>query len=267
MPKTLPKRSEVPVEHTWDVYSIFPSDQAWEAAYKSASEALSELERYQGRLGESGATLLEALRTRDRVQSDVMRVYQYANLQLEGDIGNQTYTAFGDQATTLYARTAGAAAYFDPEILAIEPSRLEQLITDTPDLATYRHYFDVVLLKREHVRSSEVESLLAEVSELAFSPFKIRNTLENADLKFGSIKDAEGGDVTIEQGNVWSLIKDPKREVRKAAWETYADGYVGVKNTMAAALAAGVKRDAFYARAHRYGSSLEAALAADNIPQ
>ena len=134
MPKTLPKRSEVPVEHTWDVYSIFPSDQVWEAAYKGASEAIAELGRYEGRLGESGATLLEALRTRDRVQSDVLRVYQYANLQLEGDIANQTYIAFTDQATALYARAAGAAAYFEPEILAIEPSRLEQLISDTPPL-------------------------------------------------------------------------------------------------------------------------------------
>ena len=88
-------------------------------------------------------------------------------------------------------------------------------------------------MKREHVRSSEVESLLAEVSELAISPFKIRNALENADLKFGSIKDAEGGDVTIEQGNVWSLIKDPKREVRKAAWETVRRRLSGVKNTLA----------------------------------
>lgn len=266
MPNTLPKRSEVPVDLTWDLDSIFTNDAAWEAAYEKASKAVPGLERYQGRLAESGQTLLEALLARDELQSRAARIYQYANLHLESDASNQTYTALNDRATALFARVSGASAYFEPEILALTPGRLEQLVSTTPGLDVFSHYFDKVLLQREHVRSSEVESLLAEASDLAFSPFKIRNALENADLKFAFIKDASGAEVRVEQGNVWSLIKDSKRAVRKAAWEGYADGYLGVKNTMAASLNAGVKRDVFYARAHRYGSSLEAALAADNIP-
>ena len=34
----LPKRDEVPVEKTWDLTTIFPSDEAWEAAYNEAAE-------------------------------------------------------------------------------------------------------------------------------------------------------------------------------------------------------------------------------------
>ena len=32
MAKTLPKRSEVPEEHTWDIKSVYPSDAEWEKA-------------------------------------------------------------------------------------------------------------------------------------------------------------------------------------------------------------------------------------------
>ena len=62
------------------------------------------------------------------------------------------------------------------------------------------------------------------------------------------------------------MIRNQDREVRKAAWESMSDAYLGMKNTFAATLAGGVKRDVFYARAHRYDSSLEAALSADNVP-
>ena len=31
MTQTMPARSTVPNEHTWDIASVFPSDAAWEA--------------------------------------------------------------------------------------------------------------------------------------------------------------------------------------------------------------------------------------------
>jgi oligoendopeptidase F len=54
--------------------------------------------------------------------------------------------------------------------------------------------------------------------------------------------------------------------VRRTAWESYADGHLAAKNTMANALSAGVKQDVFRARARRYNASLEAALTPPNIP-
>ena len=94
----------------------------------------------------------------------------------------------------------------------------------------------------------------------------IHGALEDADLKFTTIKDEQGADVEIQQGTVWPLIRSQDRDVRKAAWEAYADGYISVKNTMAATLAGAVKKDVFYARARNYDSALEAALGGINIP-
>src|SRR6478609_847161 len=65
MAKALLKRSEMPTDMLWDLQSVYPSDAAWEDAYKAAAAAIPGVARYQGRLGESGAVLLEALRARD----------------------------------------------------------------------------------------------------------------------------------------------------------------------------------------------------------
>src|SRR5690606_17999554 len=62
------------------------------------------------------------------------------------------------------------------------------------------------------------------------------------------------------------LLHHADREVRRTAWESYADGYLAFKNTLASNLTASIKRDVFYARARRYRSSLEAALFENNIP-
>jgi oligoendopeptidase F len=108
--------------------------------------------------------------------------------------------------------------------------------------------------------------VLAQVADVASSAYRIHVALEDVDLTFRTAQDEQGADVEIAQGNVWTLIRSRDRAVRRAAWEAYADGYLSVKNTMAATLVGAVKTDVFYARARRYDSALEAALGADNIP-
>ncbi|MEO6457166.1 MAG: oligoendopeptidase F [Chloroflexia bacterium] len=266
MAKTLLKRTEVPVEHTWDITSVYPTDDAWDKAYQEAKSELDGLGRFEGKLAESPATLLEGLSVRDEYMARASRIYVYAGMQSTGDVGDQEAQARTQQALGLLARAGGALAYFEPELLAIAPDKLEKMVSEEPGLATYRHYLDKLSRRREHVRSSEVESILAEAADLAYSPYTIRTALEDADLKFATIKDEEGNDLEIQQGNVWSHIRSQNRDVRKAAWEAYADGYIGMKNTFATSLAGGVKRDVFYARSRKYSSSLEAALAENNIP-
>ncbi len=69
----------------------------------------------------------------------------------------------------------------------------------------------------------------------------------------------------IAQGTINALLGDPDREVRRTAWENYADAHLAMKHTLANCMAAGVKQDVFRARARRYGSSLEAAVSENFI--
>ena len=266
MVKTLPKRSEVRQEVTWDLQSVYPTDAAWETALQEASAEIPGLEHFRGTLGESGARLLDALETRQALLLRVARIALYAAMQAAGDTTDQEFTARDDRANSFQARATGAAAFFEPEILAIGPERLAEMIRAVPGLSVYQHYFDTLERQRPHVRSAEVETVLAGVADVAGTAFRAHVALEDADLGFATIRDEEGAEVAIAQGNVWSLIKSQDRAVRQGAWEAYADGYLSVKNTMAATLAGAVKRDVFYARARNYPNALEAALAPANIP-
>ncbi|MEA2572865.1 MAG: oligoendopeptidase [Chloroflexia bacterium] len=267
MVAVLPKRNEVPEEHTWDIKSVYPTDEAWEGAYKQAEQQIESMSRFSGRLGESAAVLLEALQARDEYLVGVLKLVLYGGMQATSDITNQDYPSRQDKGQGLFARAAAAVSYYEPEILALGADRVKELVSQEEGLQVYQHFFDKLETQREHVRSAEVESLLAEVQDVAFSSYRIHTALENADLKFATIKGENGEDLEVMQGNIDTLIRHQDREVRKAAWEAYADGYISVKNTMAGTLLGQVKTDVFFARARKYPSALDAALAGGNIPR
>ncbi len=266
MAKTLPRRDDVPKADQWDIESLFPSEAAWAEAFTKADAALATLAEYKGRLGSSAHTLLEALQTRDTIGNDVEWVALYSGMMVAGDTTNQENLARDDRSGGLMARWGAAAAFYEPEILAIAPETLELFIGEEPGLALYRHYFDQLGLIRDHVRSAEVEALLAEVGEVGASGFRTHNALEDADMKFVSVPDDDGSEVELAQGNWLRLATSDKRTVRKAAWEGYADGYIRLKNTFAAALTGQIKLDVFYARARHYNSAREATMHPFNIP-
>lgn len=266
MATALRKRNEVPEDLTWDASSVFPSNEAWEAETVKVTEDFATLEKYSGKLGESGGTLLQALTDRDDLGLRAYKLYQYAGMFHFGDMNDQEAIARFGKAVGIMGRYFAAAAFYEPEILALDSSRLQTLREEAPGLSTYDHYFDQLARKREHIRSAEVEELLANSMELANMGERIHGALADSDLKFGKIPSPDGGDVELGQGNIETLIRNRDRDVRKAAWEAQADGYISMKNTFAAALNAGIKRDVFFARARKYNSSLEAALGSTNIP-
>ena len=51
MAGVIPARREIPVEYTWDVTSIFASDEAWEAEIRRVREQLEQVGRFRDHLG------------------------------------------------------------------------------------------------------------------------------------------------------------------------------------------------------------------------
>jgi oligoendopeptidase F len=72
--------------------------------------------------------------------------------------------------------------------------------------------------------------------------------------------------VELTHGNYINLLESKDRKVRKAAYEAMYDAYGRQRNTLAATYGFNTKTDALSARIRHYGSSLEAALAGDNVP-
>ncbi len=263
---TLPKRDDVPVEERWDLESVYATPSAWEADYRAAEARLPEMERFTGQLGASASMLLGALQRRDELAELVDRVETFATLRRSEDVTSTAAAAMAERGQGLAARFGAAIAFIEPEIAAIPTGQMTAFFASEPDLHAFRQIIERIQRRSAHIRSIDVEQLLASAAELAATPETVHDVLENGDLPFASIDDESGQPVALAQGNLGRYLRSTDRRVRRDAWETSADAYLAMRHTFAAALAGGVKKNVFYAQARGYTSSLEAALDPDNIP-
>ena len=264
--QTLTKRSDIPKEYTWDLESIFPTNEDWENTIKALQQRLPELEALKGTLAQSGQTLLAVLQKRDELFEKLETVFVYASMRKDEDTTNGTYQGMYDRAMQLVVHASTVASYIEPEILAIPQDTLSRFVQETHGLGLYGQQLHDLNRKRPHVRSAEVEAVLAAAGEIADAPDSIFSMIDNADLKLPLIKNEEDEEVQLTKGNYLVYIRSTDRRVRKEAFEGLHSTFLKQRNTVAATLSAQVKGNIFYTRQRGYGSSRERALARYNIP-
>ncbi len=263
---TLPPRSEIPAEQTWDLHSVFATNDDWDAAGKTLLEKLPLLAAFKGRFAEGPQTLLEYVRLFQETAELIGKIGTYASNEYSVDTNNQAAGGRAGQARSLMARFAAAVSFANPELMSIGFDTLRQWMQQTPELAFLAHYFDQLERRQAHVRSGEVEEVLALTGDPFGGPYAIYSAINSADLTFRPAKAADGTSMDVGQSSIGSLVTHPDRDVRRTGWESYNDSYLAFKNTYTATLTAAVKQDVFNARTRRYESSLHAALGPNNIP-
>lgn len=261
----LPSREEIPSKFKWRLEDIYASDALWEQDFQKLQHQIDGIQAYKGRLGESAQVLLEALQFEENLLQLNEKLYAYARMRRDEDNTNSTYQALTDRAESLSARAHAAVSFIMPEILALPEGTLSVFRQAEPGLELYGFAFDEIMRRKEHTLSVDEEKLLAQVAEVAEAPANIFKMLNNADITFEAIEGEQGTKVEVTHGRYIRLMESRDRRVRRAAFNSMYRSYRNLKNTLAAAISANVKRNIFYARVRKYSSALQAALFGDNI--
>ncbi|MHB1354559.1 MAG: oligoendopeptidase F [Anaerolineae bacterium] len=263
----LPKRSDVNPADTWDMHSIYPSEEAWQAEMTYIGQQLPELQRFCGRLNERPAVLADWFQASEDVKLRLGKVQIYASGFRDVDTADQQAVARYDAVQTLTGLVMTALSFAEPELLAIGVVKLRGWLALEPRLAHYGQYFDMLERRTAHIRSTEVEEILGLASSPMAAARDTHGILADAELSFRPAISEDGTEHPVAQGTIDALLDDPDRSLRRTAWESYADGSLAYQNTMASCMATGVKQDVFVARARRYDSALQSALAETFIPE
>ncbi|HEX6506281.1 MAG TPA: oligoendopeptidase F, partial [Chloroflexota bacterium] len=259
-------RSEVPVEFTWDLSIVYPDDAAWEAAVAELEAMRPEIAALKGTVGQSASSLLHALEVNDRAMMQAERIYVYAKLRKDADGTDPVAQALDSRAASLYAQISAALSFLEPEILAIPPETLAEWQARDPGLAPYAYYLDHLSRLRPHVRSAEVEEIMAEFADVTRAPIDAFEALTNADLTFPTIEDERGQPVQLSDARYTTLIRSADRRVRHDAFQAFFQAYGGVRTTLSTTLGAVIRDHVLNARLRDYPSSLAAALEPNDIP-
>jgi oligoendopeptidase F len=263
--KQLPPRSKVKIPDTWDLSSLFPQDEGWEKAFTAWEKQIAGYAEFQGALGRSAEALAACLKFDEDFDRAGERLGTYAHLKTTEDTADSRYQRMQGRYVNVAGRAAEAASYIRPEILAIPTARMKQFLA-SPVLKPYRLTLERLLRYKPHTLGKKEEMLLAMQVEMAQTAGNVFGQLNDADMKFGPIKNDRGERIELSHAAYSALLHSPKRSVRKAAFHQYYKSYVDHQHTLAASLGGSVHRDIYYARARNYPSALEAALFPDCVP-
>lgn len=263
--KKVPLRSQVKKEDTWDLAPLFKSDAAWDRAYHKLEKKIGGYEKFRGKLAQSAKVIRDCYDFENGLDQDAERLGSYAFLKYSEDVGNSTYLGMVQRYTHLATAAGEAASFIAPEIQAIPKKKMATYLK-SKTLAPYKLALERLLRYRPHILSQAEERLLAMQGEVSGTAGKIFGQLNDADLRFGFVKDETGTQVELSQSSFRSLLDSPKRAVRKKAYHQFYEQYDKHANTLATTYNGSVLQDVYRARVRNHPSALEASLFSDNVP-
>ena len=259
-------REEIDSKYKWDLSSMFPSDEAFEAGLEELKAYCPKLLAFKGKISTSAQALLEFLQLEDQMNLLLYKIINYAERKSDEDTRVAKYQAYVANATSAYTQVGEATSWFAAELLAVPAESVEKFYVEVPALEFYRRKLNKILNQREHTLSAEEEALLARAEELAVQPTNIFSMFDDADLTFDDAVDSEGKTHKLTSGSFVPLLMDADRVLRESAFKQLYSRFGEFRNTSAAILTSQVKNLQFFSSSRKYASSLEAALAENEIP-
>ena len=272
MAAELRERKEMDPAFMWDLTSLYRDDEDWEAAFSQLSLKVDAVAAFEGKIAQTdndGAAaaqciraLLEAETELDLLLSDL---FAYANLRRSEDTRAPQAQKMYARIYAKYVEAVTRTAFVQPQILSLSEETLKSAV-EKKELAPYRFLMEKLLRQKPHTLSEKEEALLARFGEVFAAPGQIADNLQDADMVFEPVMDAEGQEHELTGSNYILLQTSPDRTLRENAFRSFYKGYRQHINTFASTYAGAVKAAAAQAQVRGYASSRAMSMAGENIP-
>lgn len=261
------QRNEIDEKDTWDLSTIFETDQKWEEELALLTEDTKQAASLEGHLLDSAESLLDITERYLELSRRLEKLYVYAHMKNDQDTRIAKYQEYYAKAMALYSQLDQVFSFYEPEFMAITEEQYQNFLAEEPKLQPYKHFFDKLLQNKDHVLSQREEELLAGAGEIFGAASETFAILDNADIVFPFVKDEDGNEVQLSHGVYMRLVESKNREVRRGAYEALYSTYEQYQHTYAKTLQTNVKVQNYRAKVRNYKSAREAALAANFVPE
>ena len=263
--KSVPLRSEVRPEDTWDLTPLYASDEAWEEDFQKLQSGYPKIAEFRGRVGDNVQTLLEVLELEKSLEMRIEQLNQFASLRVTEDSSNSAALTREARLESLLVRVGETFSFVSPEIQAIPDDRFTAFLND-PLLVEWTIPLRKLRRLKAHTLSAAEERLLALGASAIRGHGETFSQLTNVDMKFGVIRDASGAERELTQSSFSSFLQQREPSVRREAFHKFYAEFKDHQFTLASSLANSVRADVFYARARNHSSAIAGALFSDDVP-
>lgn len=263
----LKDRSQIRTEDTWDLESVYATEDAWEQDYEELKKETAAFAQRKGQIAADIKALLPVLDAYYSLDRRMSRLLVYARMRSDQDTGNTFYQAMSSKAGSLSVAFGAGSSFLEPEILAKGEEALLKELEEEPGLCVYGRAIREILRSAGHTLPAEQEEILAGARDMAQAAQNIFNVFMNADMKYPDAVLSDGSRLPVANSNFVAYLQSENREQRKAVFETYYRQLGSFGNTMAGLLEANVKQASFYAKERSFPSNRASYLYGSNIPE
>lgn len=261
------KNPETKIPAVWDLTDLFPTVEAWETALNEVADGIPKLKSYQGKLGESAATLEEALNTRSSLYRKLSHVRVYASLKADENLAESEPRARKQRVSSVSSELWKSSSWMAPEIISLGSEKVEAFIAEAPGLAPFDHGLRNTLRRALHTLTPEAEQVMAASGKLRRQPSQIYSIFANADLPWPTITLSGGEEVYLNQSGYTKYRRVDNRDDRKAVFDAFWGKLGEYKTTMGQVLLSEVEANVFQTQMRSYANVLDWALSGDNLPE
>lgn len=259
-------RSQIEAKYTWNLADIYASDAEWTKAKDEMLSRIPSLESFKGKLSSSSNTLLEYLNAYFDFNKLYSRVYSYASMKSDEDLGNTGYQSMMQILRQNEPVMSAAISFVEPELLTAGKEKIDGFIKENKGLAIYKMYLDEIFRQQKHLLSEKEEKIMAQASALLGAPYNIFSVFLNNDLPFPEVVLSNGDTVLINIAGYNKYRASSVKADRELVFHTFWSTMKKFETTLSEQLLAGVNTDIFVARARNYESALDAAVDRYNVP-
>lgn len=229
-------RKEVPNEYKWDLTTRYKNEKEWEKHYLELSEKIKEILDFKGKIVNSSEGLFETLNKYFEIDEQLGKLYVYASLKNTEDLGKSSNKLMLDKASNLFVEFAYNSSFLEPEILSIDEDIIRRYIKKNDKLKEYEVYLERLLKTKKHILSENDEKIISLLTKSNGSFSKISNILKDSAISFGKLKNENGEEIELTQGNYLKFLSSDNREIRKSAFERMFNTLEPFKNVFSSLL-------------------------------
>lgn len=254
------------VQDRWNLSDIYKTQADFDADASKLSAQFKQFAGCKGHLGDSAARFKTCLDLNADISKRMATLYVYASQYFDQDTGDNLGNQLNQRAQVLYSEQNQAAAFFQPEILALGARRIDAMVAKEAGLKRYRFELDNMLRSAPHTLDGAGEQMLSQFGLATSSAASIYETLASSNMPWPTVKLSDGHEVKLDQAAYTQYRELDNRADRKLVFDAFWGKWKEFERTFGETLYGQLKSDAAYAHVRHYRDSMAAALDANNLP-
>ena len=251
------KRNEIDKDLTWDLSSMFQSQEAYEEEYHKVLALLNEVANQKGHIADTKDVYLQFILKLEDLYRRVDNVCVYAQMATDVDPEDEDGQKNLSASSSLMQAVAEKLSFLDLEIIQKKDS-IEQYLKEK-DCEDFTYPMEEIWRTIPHRQSEEIEDIMAQYSGITRVPEESYSSFR---MEFQPVH-IDGKEEFLNGGTLNKFLLHPDSNVRKEAFQNYFQEYKRYQNLFINLLGGHAKTQVVNAKLRNFPSALEASLFED----